>query len=316
MSHPTPSVALRVSAIAVSLLIASCGGGGSSSKGATQVVAKVNGDEISIHQVNFALQNIPNMQESQAKKVARDVLEKLVDQQVLVQKATEKKLDRDPKVVQAIENARKQILAQAYLEQLMNGAGKPSAAEISEYYDKHPELFGERRIYQFQEVQFPTTPERTAKLNDMLKAGTSPKDVIEWLKADNVGFTNNVTTKVAEQLPLELLPTFHKMKDGQLVAIPAGGTITLEMLLQSKTAPIDRKSAEPAVERFLSNQKRTQLATAEVKQLRSAAKVEFVGEFAKGAADSAAAEAAAPKAPAEKAKDDKNNIEKGLSGLK
>jgi EpsD family peptidyl-prolyl cis-trans isomerase len=315
MSHPTPSVALRLTALAVSLLIASCGGGGSS-KSATQVVAKVNGDEISIHQVNFALQSIPNMQESQAKQVARGVLEKLVDQQVLVQKATEKKLDRDPKVVQAIENARKQILAQAYLEQLMNGASKPSAAEITEYYDKHPELFSERRVYQFQEVQFPTTPERTAKLNDMLKAGTSPKEVIEWLKADNIGFTNNVSTKMAESLPLELLPTFHKMKDSQMIAIPGGGTITLEMLLQSKSAPVDRKSAELAVERFLSNQKRTQLATAEVKQLRSAAKVEYVGEFAKGAADAAAAEAPAPKAPAEKAKDDKNSIEKGLSGLK
>jgi len=301
-------------AAAVSVVLASCGGG--HGKAATQVVAKVNGDEISVHQVNFALQSIPNVPESQAKVIGKQVLEKLVDQQVLIQKAIEKKLDRDPRVVQTIETARRQILAQAYLEQSMNSAIKPTSVEIADYYDKHPELFGERRIFQFQEIQFATTPERTAKLTDMLKAGTNPKEILEWLKAANVAFNNNVVSKPAEALPLEYLPTFHKLKDGQIVTLPgANSSMVVEALLQSKTVPLDRKQAEPVIERYLNNQKRQQLAEAELKQLRAVAKVEYVGDFAKGAADAPAAPVP-PEAAGDKGKNEKSAIDKGLSGLK
>ena len=72
-------------------------------KGDSQVVAKVNGDEISVHQVNFQLGRLGQMNEEQSKIAAKQVLAKLVDQQLLKQKAVENKLDRDPRVLQALE---------------------------------------------------------------------------------------------------------------------------------------------------------------------------------------------------------------------
>jgi EpsD family peptidyl-prolyl cis-trans isomerase len=64
----------------------------------TQVVAKVNGDEISVHTLNFQMSRLGNLTEEQGKKAPRDVLAKLVDQKLMVQKAEDGKLHRDPKV--------------------------------------------------------------------------------------------------------------------------------------------------------------------------------------------------------------------------
>ena len=56
-------------------------------KAPTQVAAKVNDTEITVHQVNFALQRIPNLDKDQSKAASLQVVRSLVDQELLVQKA-------------------------------------------------------------------------------------------------------------------------------------------------------------------------------------------------------------------------------------
>lgn len=315
-----------VLAVLVSLAVLSGCGGDDKKKPASQVAAKVNKEEISVHQINAVLSRAGNLSQDQAKQASAEVLEKLIEQELLLQKAMEKKLDRDPKTMQALEASRRQIIAQAYLEQLAASVAKPAADEIKTYYAAHPELFSERRIYRLQEIVAAVPAEQRAATQDMIAKSKSLNDVASSLKNNNIKFAANVATKPAEQLPLEILPRLHQMKDGQVAAFPNPNGLLILQLVASQTMPVDLTAATPMIEQFLGNKKRSELVTKEVADLRKDAKIEYVGAFVKS--ESAPATAAAPTAPATPAEKPKEaaaagaggvsseSISKGVAGLK
>jgi len=279
------------------------------------VAVKVNGTEVTVHQVNFAMSRLGAMNEAQAKQAQKQVLNSLVDQQLLTQKAVEQKLERDPQVVLAVEAAKSQILAQAYMERTLSGIAKPTAAEVKEYYAKHPDLFEKRRVFRFQELAVAVKPENAEAVKAQLAAAKNMEEFAAWLKSQNIQFKGGASVKAAEQLPLELLPKLNEMKDGQTLALPTPDNLQIIQLVASQAQPVNETQATPAIERFLMNQKRNEMAKAELKKLRDAAKIEYVGAFADAGA---AAKAEAPAAPAAQpqAKPEADFVEKGLSGLK
>jgi len=68
--------------LAITLSIAGCGRG-TDDKKTTQVAVKVNGDEITVHQLNNAMQRLGNVPEAQAKQTQKQVLDRLVESGLL-----------------------------------------------------------------------------------------------------------------------------------------------------------------------------------------------------------------------------------------
>ncbi|MCW5626988.1 MAG: EpsD family peptidyl-prolyl cis-trans isomerase [Burkholderiales bacterium] len=304
--------------------LAACGDGGGDEKKATQVAAKVNKDEITVHQVNAGLPRLNNPTEAQSKAAGKQTLERLIDQQLFIQKAVEAKLDRDPQVMTAIENAKREILARAYLERAMAHASKPSAEEVTAFFGKHPELFSERRLYRLQEVAVQVPRDQQDELRAALREMKSLNDVVAYAKQHNLRVNANTSARAAEQLPMELAARLHAMKDGEVIAVPNAGGITVLQIVQSQTQPLTEQQATPFIEQFLTNRARMEMARADLKGLREAAKIEYVGDFAGGPPAPAEQPAAVPetKSPAEQigqqpaAGGDDDFLEKGLSGLK
>jgi len=306
------SLKAGVAILSSALLLSACGERPPEKK-ATQVAAKVNSGEISVHQINFLLQRIPNIPAAQAEAAKRQVLESLVDQELAVQQAVENKLDRTPEVMQALENARREILARAYIDQASGAKTKPSADEVKKYYAENPALFAERKIYRIEEIVFANTPEAIASVKDMLAKGKGAAEIVTSLKAAGVEVGGNVAVKPAEQIPLEVLPKLAAAKDGQPQLIENAGRTVIITVLASKAEPVDQIKAQPAIESFIANRQKTESVRQVVKQLREKAKIEYVGEFANTQAP-APVETAVPAKGAEAGKD--AAMAKGVAGLK
>ncbi|MCV2357152.1 EpsD family peptidyl-prolyl cis-trans isomerase [Paucibacter sp. B2R-40] len=280
-----------VAAVAVTVLLAACGGGKSDK--ASQTAAKVNKEEITVHQINFVLQRQQGLKPEQAEAASKQVLERLIEQELAVQKGQELKIDRDPKVVQQIEAAKREIIARAYVERIGDSIAKPTAEEVSKYYNEKPALFKDRRIFSLQELAIEATPDQFGAIRDKLQSSKNMAEFAEFLKTNNIRFNGNQAVRAAEQLPLAGLDAISRMKDGDSAVTQTPTGLTVLFLVGSRSQPVDEARAKPAIEAFLGNQRKSEQVQKDIKALREAAKIEYIGKFAEGAPGSAGAAASA-----------------------
>ncbi|AXS80102.1 EpsD family peptidyl-prolyl cis-trans isomerase [Dechloromonas sp. HYN0024] len=308
----TPKLLAILVTTATALTLAGCDKA-DSSKTATQVAAKVNGTEISVHQINTILTRASGVTNENAPQARKEILDRLIDQELVVGQAMAKKLDRTPETLSAIEAARREVLSRAYLEQVSATAAKPSADEIKHYFDENPNLFSKRRIYNIQELSINKSSGSMDGLKEFASTGKSMEEIAIWLKAHNLQTKGGASTRPAEQIPLELLPKIATMKDGQTSIIDTPQVMVVLRLVSSQSAPVDESTAKPVIEQYLQTQRKNKAVADEMKRLKEGAKIEFVGDFAKPATAAAPAKetpVADNKAPPG------NALEKGVAGLK
>ena len=292
-----PSVMAKATLLVIAasaLLLAGCGE--KKNKVPSQTAAKVNKEEITVHQINALLQQQRGLRPEQTEAATRQALDRLIDQELAVEKADELKLDRDPRVLQQLESAKRDILSRAYLEKVGEAATKPGPDDIQKYYNDKPALFKDRRIYSIQEINIEVRPEQFVPLREKLEAAKTVTDFLDYLRTNDFKFQGTQAVRAAEQLPLQSLDTFSKMKDGQAIMIPGQGAAQVVVLAGSRVQPLSVEQAQPAIEQYLLNERKRKLIDDDLKALRAAAKIEYIGKFAE--APVAAASSAAAPAPA------------------
>jgi EpsD family peptidyl-prolyl cis-trans isomerase len=266
-------------------------------KATTQVAAKVNSTEITISQINSALARNPNIPPEVAERVKREILDKLIDAELAKEEAVAKKLDRSPNVLQSLESAKTEILARAYVEQVVAAQPKPTPDEVKKYFVEHPELFSQRRVFNIEEITVQTKEGLAAKLREQIAKARSLQDIAAWLKSQEIQFAANSGVRAAEQLPLAYLPQIQTMKDGEMRVFETGNLQVLRVAA-SKAVPVTEEQASPRIQQFLFSQRSTEAVIKDMKQLKEKAKVEYVGEFAASAAEAGAKAKAAAEAKA------------------
>jgi EpsD family peptidyl-prolyl cis-trans isomerase len=271
---------LLVCAVALS----ACSGGDKDKKVVSQVAVKVNGNEVSVHQVNAQLARLQGVPAAQQEVARKQVVDNLIEQELLTQQAMDKKLDRDPDVLAAIEQSRAQILAQAFVQKTLAAQARPDADAVKKYYVDNPALFAQRRVYRLQELATNLPVDRAGELKTLVASSKSMPELVSWLQKNKFQVAGNAAVRGAEQLPMAQLPTISAMKNGDMSVFVSEGRVTVLQVMASQEQPLDEAKAAPLIEQYLTTRKRDDLARAEVKRLREAAKIEYVGDFTKLAA--------------------------------
>lgn len=243
----------------------------------SQSIVRINGDEITMYQLNNELRRL-NPKSDQLDAATKQVTNALIDRQILIQEAKKNDIDRKPHVVQAIENAKMQIISQSYLEDKISLLAKPSAAEVSDYHTQHANIFTHRKIFTLDEVAFkvdPTQAQEVALLNESAK---SIEDVVLWLNSHRSKYTQNRSEHASESIPPLLLAKLEKMTVGALLFTNTKDSTVALHLVNVEDAAISEKDAKPIIEQILFNQKRAAIIDSEIKRLHSVANIEYLNK--------------------------------------
>jgi EpsD family peptidyl-prolyl cis-trans isomerase len=286
-------------------------------KDATQVIAKVGDAEVTVHQLNHALSRLQGIKPEQAELARQKLAKSLVDQQVLVNAAMADKLDRDPNVLMDIEGAKREILAKAYMARHLT-AGKPAEGEVKAYYEQHPDLFAQRKVYDLLVIRLQNVDrDKLAEIGKRADAGASLVELQAFLSEQ--GFATSVASeqKGAEHLPLEALPKFAQLQARKVLVLSAGSNVALYEVVNSKAESVPVERAKPFIEAYLGNKSRAAQAEKLFADLKQKASIQYQGDFAKLAQTDAAKPAAAPAAaPAAKPATHDDAVSKGVEALR
>ncbi|PVX35134.1 EpsD family peptidyl-prolyl cis-trans isomerase [Janthinobacterium sp. 78] len=287
--------------------LAACGG--DKQKKVGQALASVNGEEITALQLNEELQRagVPAAQQEAASK---QLLEALIDRQVVENVALKEKIDRDPKVMQAVERAKALIISQAYMQKKLSGMAPPSKAEVEDYFNKHPELFSNRKQFDMRQLLIASKDMNDA-LKQVIDKSKSLDEVAAWMESNKIGFARAQVSRTTTDLAPELVTKLQAMPKGQLFIINEGERAMLMTIVDIKDVPVKLAAAAPQIEQYLVNTRTKDAAKKEMERLRAAAKIEYLNQPAASAATAASGAASAASASASAAA-----TARGVAGLK
>lgn len=205
-------------------------------------------------------------------------LERLIDQELIVQKALQRHLERDPEVAREIEVSRRAILVRAYLDRVVGPVTPPSDEEIQVFYDANPALFGKRRIYELQEIVVQLESRHFEALEAMVSDARGLEEVKSWLSASGLPFQATSAVRAAEQLPIDSLDEFARMRSGELVLTSTPTGAQMIHLVSARSEPLDIAAARPLIEDYLMNRRMLEDARAELARLRGSARILYGDE--------------------------------------
>jgi EpsD family peptidyl-prolyl cis-trans isomerase len=247
-----------------------------------QALANVNGAEITVLQLNEEMQRagVPAARQQEASK---QLLQALIDRELLEHAAIGEKLDRDPKVMQAIERTRSLIVAQAYLQKRLARVAPPTPAEIEAYYKEHPEFFDKRKQFAMNQLMLAAS-DLAPEVRAASDSARSLEEVAVWLDAHGIKYGRAQVTRSTAELNPALSKKLLSLPKGQLFSVREGERAMLLSVAEVRDAPVPLTVAAPQIAQFLTTRKNKELAAAEVERLRQGAKIEYLNkDLAQGA---------------------------------
>lgn len=297
-------------ALVMALGMAGCGDKEKASS-PSQVLAKVNGKEITVLQLNYLLAQNQRLDKAQQQSKQK-LLDDLIQQELLVQKAEELKLDRNPNVLQAVEFAKRQVLAQAVAGQVLGKVKDPADSEIKKFYDAHPLVFADRKFYNLSVFVIKADALNPA-VGEQLNKSTNGDETTKILKAAGINYTATESKAPAELLPEPVLNQLQKMNVGDIVQIKEGSNLLMMQLKGSEAAPVDLATAKPAIVNRLKQESMQTVGSDTLEDLKKKAKIEYLQKFDEPAA--AASQAVESSKPAANSDKSDNHLKSGLKGL-
>ncbi|OYU15602.1 MAG: hypothetical protein CFE37_04545 [Alphaproteobacteria bacterium PA4] len=166
------------------LALSACDKSGKAPEG--QVVATVDGKEVTIHELNAELALMGNATGNAPRKLVESVaLARVIERKMLSQEAVSRKLDQNPQFLLAQTRTNEGLLVQALQADVQKKVPEITREAAQKFIAENPPVFGDRKIFTLDQIQFL----RPANIDQLpLKDAKTMADVERVLTDANIEF--------------------------------------------------------------------------------------------------------------------------------
>jgi EpsD family peptidyl-prolyl cis-trans isomerase len=286
-------------AVSAGLMVSGCDqikklAGGGKAKG--QVVATVDGEEITNLELRAELGNFGSRDPNVMKAAQQQALQRIILRRLLAQKARDEKLDKSTDFTLQMQRGEETLLAQLYQRKLAAKLAQPSRTEAEAFVSSHPDMFANRRVlFVEQVIAAPNklTPERLAPLKTL-------GEVKALLDSEGVQYQENAAVLDTLSADPRLVAGINRLPPGEIFVIPQGGALLFNQVASSRPAPLSGTVANAYAMNALRGQKAQESVSKQISDLRKAAesKITYNPAFKPPPPKKAAPAGKAPAAPA------------------
>lgn len=281
---------LLLSAFAGLWVLAGCS---SEAEPTGQVVATVDGVEITQTELNAELAGIKGRNATEQAALQRAALQNIVNRTLLTQAATEQELDKSPEG--AITKRRAEQMALIALLEKSITARTPavSTEEAQEFVTENPTLFDQRRIFLVEQIAVNANSPKLLK--DLEPLNTMP-EVQAYLTSMKLNSQLSFGVIDALQTDPAITRQIMALAPDTVFVLPQGETIRINRVRDTQVVPVSGSDAINIAKEILANQRRQQLLVNSVNGIleKGKTKVKYSAAFKPPAAP------AGSKAPADK----------------
>lgn len=270
-----------VALTSLSLLLSAC-----QKKAEGQVVAIVNGEEITLTELNAEIADLNVPQSADKNQVRAQVLQRMVDRRLLVQAAKEAGLDRDPNYLTQERRMQEQLLVSMFGKKAMDTIKVPEQAALDRFIASRPGAFAERKRYMLNQLvlEIPSDPKRLQSL----ESAKSLDEVASQLTAMGIAFQRTNGALDSANVPPQVLARIQALPPGEPFIVPNGNRLVVSVIAGSESVALPTDQARQLAVQAMRNEELNKIGESRLKEAKAKAKIEYQAGFEPKAAPGAA----------------------------
>ena len=238
-----------------------------------QVAARVNGAELTVHQINFSI-GAEAAHDAGRRQAA---LDKLIDRELALQQALAMGLERRPELMLRLEEIRRDVLAEAWRREAAAEAAPPDENEMAKYYRQNPGLFAERKRYRLRVLMLPEADANSDESLRRAAAGATTQQIMAWLQQQGAP-PPRVIEQYAEQLPIAAVESLRRLDVGEGLTFRSSRGVILYEVLAVAAAPLSWEQSQAMIGAWLGQKLRNERVEEKLLGLRKLARIELAAD--------------------------------------
>lgn len=247
-----------------------------------QVAAVVNGDEITLQEINTEIGNANIPAGTDSKEVQKAALQRIVERRLLAQAAKEDGLDKTPDYLIRSRQIDDALLVQLLGQRAERSFEVPDQQSINTYMAENPSMFAGRKMYVVDRIQFGIPSDMTQL--KALESAHSMEAVSGKLNELGIKFERGSAKMDSAQLGQQRLNQILALPVGEPFVIPEGGMVTVAVITSETPIAGDSAEMNAMATQALRRKALTASLQGRLKQARAKGEITYQPEFAPKAA--------------------------------